>query len=185
MPINVVNRRAKLIVDKDFQKDYASRFVLAVVVSAALSALALFAYVHYTATVTTVFKHSRLTMMSTADFILPIVLISCMVVTIGVGVVSLFVALFLSHRIAGPAYRITADLADAAAGNLSKSVRLRQRDHLGSVAREANGLIKQLRKDVTDLKSDLKAIESATDRMPPDAVKRIENMNRVLGRYHV
>lgn len=50
-------------------------------------------------------------------------------------------AIVLSHRIAGPIYRMKRDLDEIAAGNYSKRLRLRKTDELKDVAESINNLI--------------------------------------------
>lgn len=62
------------------------------------------------------------------------------VITI-LGVISIFV----THKIAGPAYNIKKTLANVAAGNLDSSVKLRKKDELKDLAEDINEIINELR----------------------------------------
>lgn len=62
------------------------------------------------------------------------------VITI-LGVISVFV----THKIAGPAYNIKKTLANVAAGNLDSSVKLRKKDELKDLAEDINEIINELR----------------------------------------
>ncbi len=58
----------------------------------------------------------------------------------------IFIAgVYLTHRIAGPAYRIVMDLGEIGGGNLNKRVHLRKNDELHEVAEAINQAVADLR----------------------------------------
>jgi len=65
-----------------------------------------------------------------------------------VSPIVLFFAIYVSHRIAGPIYRIRRDLEQVAAGNYSLRIKLRKTDELKDVADAMNKVI-----DVLEQKS--------------------------------
>jgi methyl-accepting chemotaxis protein len=72
------------------------------------------------------------------------------------GVILLLGALsiFITHKIAGPLYRLKKSLAEVAEGNLDVTVKLRKWDDLQDLADHVNQLIGELRTFVTVLKGD-------------------------------
>ncbi len=56
----------------------------------------------------------------------------------------LFWGLLISHRIAGPMYRLEQDLDKIAKGDLSLRIRLRRKDELGSIAEGINKVLDKI-----------------------------------------
>jgi len=81
-------------------------------------------------------------------------------------VLSAVVLLFYTHRIAGPAYRITRTLLDLAHGKLvSSPIRLRTGDYLVELADATNQLLHHLNSQVNDLKEGTKRLQEALDQI--------------------
>lgn len=57
----------------------------------------------------------------------------------------LYISMRISHRIAGPIYRIKKELAEIAKGRLDTQVKLRQRDEMQDVAQSINQMLAGLR----------------------------------------
>ena len=72
------------------------------------------------------------------------------------GVILLFgaVSIFISHKIAGPLYRLKRSIAQITEGNLDVKIKLRKWDDLKDLAEHVNILAEELRTFVTTLKVD-------------------------------
>jgi methyl-accepting chemotaxis protein len=72
------------------------------------------------------------------------------------GVILLFgaVSIFISHKTAGPLYRLKKSIAEITEGNLDVKVRLRKWDDLKDLAEHVNMLAEELRNFVNTLKVD-------------------------------
>ncbi|MDP8230389.1 MAG: methyl-accepting chemotaxis protein [Candidatus Gorgyraea atricola] len=55
-------------------------------------------------------------------------------------------ALILSHRLAGPIYRLEKDLQDIAKGNFSMRINFRKKDELKSIAEGINKILDEMEK---------------------------------------
>lgn len=69
-------------------------------------------------------------------------ILAAMILLISLGTI------FMTHRIAGPVYRIKKTLSEVAAGNLSTSIQLREKDDLKELSVNINDLIGDLREVV-------------------------------------
>ena len=89
--------------------------------------------------------------------ILPVILVSLFlyyfswnryVLIIGIVALILFSwrMLILSHRLAGPIYRLEKDLADIAKGNFSIRIKFRKKDELRSIADGINKILDEMEK---------------------------------------
>jgi methyl-accepting chemotaxis protein len=75
----------------------------------------------------------------------------------GIGAVILLfgvISILISHKVAGPLYRLKKTLAEVTAGNLNVVVKLRKWDDLKDLADHLNILIDELRTFVTTLRND-------------------------------
>ncbi|MBU0759503.1 MAG: methyl-accepting chemotaxis protein [Candidatus Omnitrophica bacterium] len=58
--------------------------------------------------------------------------------------------LILSHRLAGPVYRLEKDLEDIAKGNFSIRIKFRKKDELKSIADGINRILDEMEKKITN-----------------------------------
>ena len=75
----------------------------------------------------------------------------------GISIVILLfgaVSIFITHKIAGPLYRLKKSLSQVTEGNLNVVVKLRKWDDLQDLAEHVNILIEELRTFVTTLRND-------------------------------
>lgn len=179
MDSDILNRRRNYFIKKKFQANFIIRFCLLVIFGALMSGVIV--YLASTSTVTTTFDNSRLTMKSTADFILPAVLLSSAVVIVVIGLAAIGVTLFTSHKIAGPLYRMEKDVEEVAAGNLKKRFQLRTTDELKILAKDLDDMTQTFRADIGEIKRLASEIESGTG--DPAARDRIEKLKKSLEKF--
>lgn len=75
-------------------------------------------------------------------------------------VVVLFLAVFYTHRIAGPTYRIQQDLRKIGQGILTTRVRTRKKDQLKELESEINKMTEELGQTIRETKEDFLKLES-------------------------
>ena len=97
------------------------------------------------------------------------VLLICVVVAL---VFTFFYGVVISHRMAGPIYRIRKVLDQMAQGDLSAQIQLRRKDDFNALAASINSLIKSWRLQIEELKKLGRDMETA------DGQIQIENLNR-------
>jgi methyl-accepting chemotaxis protein len=138
--------RRNVYIDKDFQNKFITKFCSLVAAGAASTILLLYVLTRLSTTVSIV--KSRVVVMTTADFLLPILLQTVIIVTVAVVFATAAVTLFVSHKIAGPLYRFKQTFKELSLGNFSNQVRLRKDDQLHEVATEFNQMITAVRAQV-------------------------------------
>ena len=158
MTTNFANRRKNFYIKKEFQRNFILKFCALVVIGAVISGSIIYAV--STATVTTIFDNSRLTIKSTADYILPTVLLSSAVVVVLIGIASVIVTLFTSHKIAGPLYAIEKRVDAITALNLKTEFRLRAGDEIKPLAVGLDVMVTSLRNAVKDVSKSLSELEA-------------------------
>ncbi len=70
-----------------------------------------------------------------------------LILLLGIPVISLVILIwgvFISHRIAGPIYRLEKDLEKVANGDFSWRIKIRKKDELHSVAEGINKILKKM-----------------------------------------
>jgi len=172
-------RRRNYFIDKEFQ----AKFILKFCALAALGALisAFIVYKMSVSTVTTTFENSRLVMKTTADFILPAVCLSTFVFIIFVGLATVAITLFTSHKIAGPLYRMEKDIEEVSGGNLKKRFNLREHDEIKRLAASLDKMTETLRSDINELKECVTELESSAP--GADLKEKIEKLKAVLKKF--
>jgi methyl-accepting chemotaxis protein len=143
-------QRRNYYIDKKFQTKFIVQFWLI----AAIGSLFVIAAVYWLArnTTTVGIMDGRVAVHTTAEYLLPLML---QTVAIELAVVSFFtiiMTLFVSHKIAGPLYRLNATLRALGNGNL-RPMRLRQGDQLQEVASSYNEALEKLNDKIKRIKN--------------------------------
>ena len=169
------NRRRNYFINKEFQSKFIIKFCVLVIIGTIISGAII--YSMSKATVTTTFENSRLRIKSTADFILPSVLLSGAVVIVSIGFATIAVTLFTSHRIAGPLYRIDKDLKQVMSGDLTMRFNLRKGDEIKALAADLDQMTTAFRKNVADIKAAASELESAAGK------EKLRRLNDAIGKF--
>jgi methyl-accepting chemotaxis protein len=153
--------RRNYYIDKDFQTKFIMKFCGLVVLGAVVTMVLLYLFARQATTVAIV--QSRITVRTTADFLVPIMLQTVVIVTAVVSVAAAVVTLFVSHKIAGPLYRFKQTFKELASGNFSNQVRLRKGDQLVEVAGDFNHMIASVRSQILTARSNLDSVQADLD----------------------
>ena len=175
------NRRRNYYIKKDFQRNFILKFCFLVLLGSIVSGCIV--YLMSKATVTTSFEGLRLVIKSTADYILPAVLLSGLAVIVITGIATIFITLFTSHKIAGPLYRIEKDINEITSGNLRQEFNLRQGDEIRPIAESLNEMAHFLRDEVGGMKKALADLESAGGSLSPEAREKIKTLKTKLDKF--
>jgi len=166
-------KRKQYLVAKKFQLKYVGLILLLMFLTAALCSYV----IYYTSMMlmgeklANVYPQGRLIhIVKLVNFriLLSVILVTPLVAVIGI---------FLSHRIAGPIYRIEKFLDNMAAGDLSSRIFLRQGDELIIVANSINKLADSLESTVRNQKAQLGTISKELDqlkRSKPQEIAKLE-----------
>jgi methyl-accepting chemotaxis protein len=133
--IRAENKRRDYFIKKKFQGKFMFRFCFLVVLGAAITGAIL--YLFSADTVTTAFVNSRLSIVKTSDYILPILIGSSLISIALISVATAFVIMYLSHRIAGPLFNMERSIKEIGEGNLNLRINLRSTDE--AVSGNASG----------------------------------------------
>ena len=187
----IQNKRKNYYIKKEFQRAFIIKFCVLVILGAAVSGAII--YLASSGTATTAFENSRIRIKSTADFILPAVLLTTAVVAVLVCLATIIVTLYASHKIAGPLYRIEKDLGKVLEGDLRVKFNLRKNDQLQALANMIELLIAGLRHDVLEIqgiKNELKTIleelrQKGGNGGLVEAGRKLQEIEKKLSKYSV
>lgn len=181
----IKNKRKNYYIDKQFQRNFILKFCGLILVGSAISSLII--YTMARATVTTTFENSRLAIKSTADFILPSISLSSGISVILIGLATIAVTLFTSHKIAGPLYRLNKDVEEVASGNLKVAFRLRSGDEIKPLAQSLNVMTQELRGRIKLIKNTLSDLDSAvksSGNASPEVKEKIRQLREETEKFH-
>lgn len=151
------NKRRICFIDKKFQTKFILNFCLLVVLGGLLTTAVLYLLAMRSTTVSIV--NSRVVVRSTADFLLPMLVQTVVVVTILIGIASIFTTLFVSHKIVGPLYRCKSVISTLGEGDFSSDFKIRRLDQLKDLASSLNDMIRQVREKINLLKNNFAAVK--------------------------
>lgn len=171
-------RRKNYFIKKGFQFNFALKFMLLILLEAALIA-GLFMQISGD-TLTTGYSDSILRIERTPNFFLTPLILIFLITAIGIGIAGMVVFILLSHRIAGPLYRFEKDLGDIGYGDLTKRIHLRKTDQLTEIKEALNSLISTFDERIGRIKSILVELKSLTDKGEPANSAKVQNAVKKL-----
>lgn len=176
------NRRRNYFINKKFQASFIIKFCSLVIIGTAISGGVV--YWMSRSTVTSAFENSRLVIRSTADYILPSVLLSSAIVVIFIGLAAIAITLFTSHRIAGPLFRIQRELEELSKGNLNVNFILRKNDEVRVLADTLNDMTELFRRNILGSAKVISELEAALDANNTDSAKdKLKELKAIIGRF--
>ena len=84
--------------------------------------------------------------------------------------------IYISHRMAGPLYRIRRILADMSRGDLRQEIRLRNKDEFKPLAQTVNELMLQWRLQIKELKALGEAFKAGDDPGQKECLNRLKSI---------
>jgi len=151
------NRRRHYFIKKKFQASFMLKFCLLLILACLI--MGSIALLLTEKTVTTSFENLRLTVMSTSDFILPVLASSSIIAILLVSIATIMVLLYISHRIFGPLYRLEKDITEIGKGDLTVEVHLRQKDEFKDLSEMVNAMVKNIRNPLSSSQAKIKELE--------------------------
>ena len=170
--IQGVNKRRNYFIDKDFQTRFILKFCLLVVLAGIITTGILYFVGKRSTTVSIV--DSRVIVRSTADFLLPILIQTVLVVMIILGLATIIVTLLFSHKIAGPLYRFKKAIEGVRLGNLSANFHLRNYDQLQGLSNEVNAMIDKTREQIDLIKADVANLKAKKGNISEQEIEELD-----------
>lgn len=163
-PKKNVYRRRNYFIEKKFQTAFILKFCALVALGGALMMTLLYFFAMKSNTVA--FVNSRVVVRTTADFLLPVLIQTVLIMMVFVGIATIFLTLFVSHKIAGPLFRFKRAIGMLEKGDFSESFRIRKSDQLQDLAGTFDRMIAKLRGDFKELSGKSHLLQEKLSDMP-------------------
>ena len=173
-------KRRHYFINKEFQFKFILKFCLLILAGVVVSTALLLFFSQDT--LTSSFQQSRLVIENTSKAILP-ALIYTNLITLGlISFAAVIVTLFVSHQIAGPLFRLEKKIKEIGAGNLTKNVRLREKDQLTAIAESLNEMTYSLHDNICEIQTMIKELlESASQqKAPPELIDKLQRIDEKI-----
>ncbi len=186
-------KRRIYFIEIKFQTKFILKFCALVCLAGLLTIGVLYLLSAQSTTVSIV--NSRVVVRSTADFLLPLLIQTVVIVTVLVGLATVVVTLFVSHKIVGPLYRFKKVMQALAEGDFSSDFRIRHLDQMQDLADNFNLMIGKIRQQLNLLKNNFLSLKTKLDnfkdedlpehkRTALNELKRIsEELNRIINYF--
>ena len=169
-------RRRQYFVKKEFQFKFILKFCLIILIGAIISTGLLFLFSQ--GTLTSSFQQSRLVIKNTSLAILPAIIYTNLITLGLITLATIIVTVFISHKIAGPMFRFEKELKAIGEGDLTRKIRLREKDQITDMADGLNKMIAGLHDKVLVMQTDVEhLLESASKQNAPKLL--IEELNHL------
>ncbi|MGC2423534.1 MAG: HAMP domain-containing protein [Nitrospirota bacterium] len=156
-------RRRNYFVKKGFQSRFVARFLIVAV--AGFAAAGYLVYRSAGKSAEELFYSNHFRLKSTSDLVIPALLkVNLLVALLILAAVSI-VVLVISHRLAGPIFRLGKSAERIGNGDLTGSFDLRARDEIKSLSESFKQMNGSLREQFADMKREASAIESYSKKM--------------------
>jgi len=185
------NRRKNYFIKKEFQTKFIMKFCALVMLTAIISALLIHLFLSHS--VTTVFENSRISIKPSTEFIMPGLILSSLVSIILVSIATIAVVLFISHRIAGPLYKLENSLDRMGEGDVSFDIYFRRGDEarvfsdvFNRSRQRLNGMISDIKKEFKRLTAEIGEIKKISDKLPSESkeikknIDNLENSSNII-----
>jgi methyl-accepting chemotaxis protein len=87
------------------------------------------------------------------------------VISVGIIIAMVYLHLFYSHRVAGPAYRLSKEAEKISNGNLKGNIKFRQKDNLTDMADSLNAVASRYRDRLDVIRNEIASIESQSEKL--------------------
>ena len=144
-------QRRKYLIDPSFQIKFILKFCAIVTASSLL--LGGFVFLLTRGSTTVAIENTKVLVKPTSDFILPSLFLTVFIVSVFSAVVILFVALFITHKIVGPIFRLKREIELMKEGDMSRNFGLREKDQLQELAKSLSAMAGNFRYKHAELKN--------------------------------
>lgn len=149
-------KRTQYVVDAPFQLTFIWKFATIVIISSLLLGIMIFAFTQSSTTVA--IEKTRIFVKPTSDFIFPMLSLTVLSVTLTAAVTVILLAFFISHRIAGPVFRLKREIDAFKNGSLKLNFTIRKNDHLQDLASSLQDMSDKVYQNQMALKTDYAAL---------------------------
>lgn len=155
------NKRKNYFIERSFQSSFILKFCALVLLAGVLTTAILYLLGMRSTTVAIV--NSRVVARTTADFLLPLLIQTVLIVMIFTSLAAIFVTLLISHKIAGPLYHFKKAIQLLSEGDFSKPFAIRSTDQFKGLACSFDNMIVKIRQEIKSLKEKARSLKENLD----------------------
>lgn len=154
-------KRRRYFIDKRLQGIFALRLYLVLIVSALAITLLMSAFTSDSFTL--LYTNNELQIDHTPLLIIKRILLANWIVIAPVGLILVVLAIFISHRIAGPIYKLDSILSAMNDNTIGQTIYLRQKDNFKDIAGKLNAFNTTLAGKIQEVKIISERLETVVD----------------------
>jgi len=153
----LARKRSRYFIKKTFQMKIILQFIVILIIGGIISGLEL--YFLASNELETKLYQAHMRIINTMDILLPIVIITSLTVIFLLSIITVYIVLFLSHKIAGPLYKFEKITNEIGNGNLNVNVSLRKKDELLPLQTAFENMIENLQSKIMNFKKNFEEIK--------------------------
>lgn len=171
--------RRQYIINPEFQMRFIAKFCLIVGLAAIIIAACVLWLTDNSTTVT--IENTHVVVKNTVDLIYPIVFQSFVISAIFSAIAVAFLSMFMTHKVAGPLYRLQIDVDRIKDGDYRAEFKVRSSDQLIPFAESLSQMSTAVRARSVDLKTEVQDLRNAielahvTDKVVLSHLEKIES----------
>lgn len=191
---NAKYRRKKHFIQKMFQLKFIILFLLLLILGSIISGMIL--YMGANRNLGYEYSRAHIKIDETGDILRPAIFVSYGISIIIIGIATVLLTLYISHKVAGPLYRFEKSADEIGRGNLTLITRIRGSDQAKGLADAFSRMTMELRKKVQDidgctleLNKIIEDLNNALEQKKPDfnevkiKAKELEGRSQDLRKY--
>ena len=178
-------RRRIVYIHREYQRSFIVKFCLVALAAMAITGALL--YFLSRATITATYQYHHLALRTTAEAILRPLVITNAVVLLCFVLATIFMTVYVSHKVGGPLWRFGKSIQSIGEGDLQLQIRLRDNDQLKEFAAQINdmtqslnGKAKEVQNQVTRLREKIQAPGCEGPELKDDVERLYETVFQVF-----
>lgn len=151
-----MKQRKRYFIEKNFQTRFVVTFCAVVFVSSLV--LGGFLFLLSKGSTTVAIENTRVVVKNTADFLLPLILTTVIVVSVFSAVSVGILCIFVSHKIVGPLYRLRRQIQKIGQGDFNVDFHIRADDQMQDLAMSLGEMTSSLRDNIKSMKESFEVL---------------------------
>ena len=170
--------RRQYLIDKKFQIKFIVKFCLIIIISSLLIAGFMLFFSKGSTSVSV--ENTQIVVKKTSDLIMPLIVQTIVIVSAFAGTAVMFLTLFMSHKIAGPLYRLKIALELLTHGDFANDIQVRGDDQLQDFAKSMDTLRVSLQQKVLALKDKHEQLKNHINQHDDSVVQDKEAIIKII-----
>lgn len=155
--MNEKYKRRNYFIDKTFQAKFMAKFCIIVIISSVL-VIGILLFLSRGST-TVAIENTKVVVKGTADFILPMIVQAVLFVFLFSAIAVLILTMVVSHRIAGPLFRLKKEIDVLKQGDLRRNFIIRGNDQMQNFSKSLNEMCISLKGKHLELNENYKKLK--------------------------